>query len=131
VQYAYVRVTPQGNGSSTCPGKALSFRIAVNYCGPITHAGDHSGDDATGRMGLQVTVGPNPARSTIRVSYNGHAQRLSVELRDAYGRPAIGSQPFNGSSTTLNIETLRPGSYFVVITDPVSGTQITKGFVKL
>jgi uncharacterized delta-60 repeat protein len=130
-QYATIRVSPQGNGSSTCPGKATSFRMTINYCGPVTHAGDYSGHDATGRMGMQVTVGPNPARHMIRIAYTGNAQRLLVEIRDAFGRPATGAQVFNGDTKDINIEALRPGSYFVVITDAVSGTQVSKGFVKL
>ncbi|RYY58156.1 MAG: T9SS type A sorting domain-containing protein, partial [Chitinophagaceae bacterium] len=115
-------------GSSTCPGKAMAFRISVNFCPPVTQSGNSGGDASVLRSA--VTLGPNPAGSSIRLQYAGNARRLTVEVRDAVGRTAIAANSFTGSGITLQTAALLPGTYYAVLSDPATGTQVSLLFVK-
>jgi hypothetical protein len=120
VQYAYVRVMPQGNGSSTCPGKVLSFRITVNYCGPVTQAGDHSGDGNTGRISTGVSVSPNPAtsQSTITMTESGS---YTWQMLNRVGMPVGSPRSFTGTRATIDLSGMTPGSYMLQVVNVRTG----------
>lgn len=107
--FANIKVYATGG----CSGKAMGFRITVNPCGPVT------------------TVSPNPASGgTLRINYSGTAASLQVEVQDGFGQNLLPAQRFSGSTTQVNVAALRPGTYFVVVTDLLSGTRTRTQLVK-
>jgi uncharacterized delta-60 repeat protein len=132
VQYATIRVTPQGNGSTTCSSKPVSFRITVNFCPPVSHSGDTGGDGSTGRISTGLQVSPNPAHHTITIQMGATSSHpLHVQISDASGNPVTRSVPFAQSVYQVDISALRPGSYVVEITDRLSGSVQRRTFIKL
>ncbi|GAA4337686.1 T9SS type A sorting domain-containing protein [Flaviaesturariibacter amylovorans] len=129
-QHAYIRVTPQADANS-CVGKPIAFRITVNPCGPIAGLGDTNGNGDNSRTLNTMSLQPNPARSTVRVSYNGTAAGLTVEVRNTVGGSALAPRAFTGNGMLLNVSSLLPGTYYVVLTDRVSGTRMQQLLVKL
>ncbi|RYD92879.1 MAG: T9SS type A sorting domain-containing protein, partial [Sphingobacteriales bacterium] len=111
-QFASIKVFPQGTG---CTSKTMAFRIQVNPCGPVT------------------TVSPNPATTnTLRVTYNStSATQLQVTILDANGLPVAPAQSFSGGSTQVDISALRPGIYYVQVTDVKTGASTRTQLVKL
>ncbi|TCZ63463.1 delta-60 repeat domain-containing protein [Flaviaesturariibacter aridisoli] len=129
-RYAYIKVTPLGNGSSTCPGKLIAFRITVNPCGTITQSGNTGGGAQTLRTAL--TLSPNPVSGDVlRVGYNGSAKRLTVEVRNANGTTLLKGLQLKGASASVFVGLLHPGTYHLVVGDEESGVQTTLPFVKL
>jgi hypothetical protein len=126
---AIIKVVPHGD-ANLCTGKTMAFRITVNYCPPISHAGDHSGDDATSRIALQVTVGPNPTQNHVRVSVN-KASLYSLQVLNQQGLPLSSPATFTGTNFTLNLERYRPGVYVLQLIDKTSGLSIRKLVTKL
>ncbi|WP_165917388.1 beta strand repeat-containing protein [Flaviaesturariibacter aridisoli] len=134
VQYANVRVTPQGNGSSNCPGRGFTFRIAVNYCGPIAQSGGTGGNDGTLRTALSqdFEVGPNPARSNVVLRYSGAEQGpFTVQLLSQYGQPIGRVFSFTGTTYTLDLSDVTPGAYSLQVTHVKSGVVFNKQVIKL
>ncbi|RYD91832.1 MAG: T9SS type A sorting domain-containing protein, partial [Sphingobacteriales bacterium] len=132
--YATVRVTPQGNGSTVCPGKMVAFRYVVNFCPPVTQAGDHSGDNNTGRIsaGASFVVSPNPARGIVTVHYSGtQPGPFAVQLIDAFGQPAGRIHQFAGTTMTMDVTDVRPGAYLVRIVAQKTGAVVQKHLIKL
>lgn len=128
-RYAYIKVTPQASGSS-CVGKPISFRITVNYCGPVAQSGGTSGNGQTLRV--QLALSPNPVPGDVlRLAYTGNSKRLTVEIRDANGMPLLKGLQLSGNNATLNVGMLRAGAYHLVVADPATGAQTTLPFVKL
>jgi hypothetical protein len=120
--------SPQG-----CLGDNMNFPIVVLPC--INQPGDTGGDANTSRsannLGAQITVGPNPARSTARITYSGNAPQLLVSVTDGEGRPMLRPFSFSGSSATFAVDGLRPGSYFVRVSDPRTGNSVQRILLKL
>ncbi|RYY85969.1 MAG: hypothetical protein EOO15_15665 [Chitinophagaceae bacterium] len=129
VQYAYIKVTPLGNGTTNCPGKGISFRVTVNACPPV--AQPVAPGDGNGTLRSQLQAGPVPARSFLRISYTGKASRLSVEIRDNTGRPVQAARTFGSSSLLLSTESLLPGTYYAVVSDPATGATAILSFVRI
>ncbi|RYY85857.1 MAG: T9SS type A sorting domain-containing protein, partial [Chitinophagaceae bacterium] len=132
VQYAYVRVTPQGNGSTTCAGRGFTFRIAVNYCGPVAGHGDTNGDGGTARMQQSFQVGPNPAIGSVVLQYNGTEQGpFTVQLVSQYGTPVGKAAMMSGTTHTLDLSNITPGSYLLKVTHVKTGVTFHKQLIKL
>ncbi|GAB4092084.1 hypothetical protein GCM10028786_10100 [Flaviaesturariibacter terrae] len=134
VQYAYIKVTPLA-GSNSCVGKAIGFRISVNFCPPITQSGGTAaGGDATARLSpaASVQLSPNPASTQLTVRYSGSdAGPFSVQLLDAQGAPATRLQSFSGASTTIDLSTVRPGIYLLQLVNARTGAALQKQVIKL
>ncbi|RYY88018.1 MAG: hypothetical protein EOO15_10260 [Chitinophagaceae bacterium] len=132
VQYAYVRVTPQGNGSTTCAGRGFTFRIAVNYCGPVAGHGDTGGDGGTARMQQSFQVSPNPATGSVVLQYTGSAGGpFTVQLVSQYGTPIGKAGIMNGTARTLDLSNITPGSYLLKVTHVKTGISFNKQVIKL
>ena len=134
LKYATIRITPQGNGTSTCTGKATTFRITVNYCGPVTQAGDHGGGSATARTTLarQFQIGPNPATGTVVLQYIGkEAGLFTVQILSQYGQPVGRIFSFSGSTYTMDLSGITAGSYQLQVTQVRSGISFNKQLIKL
>ncbi|RYY40209.1 MAG: hypothetical protein EOO08_07705 [Chitinophagaceae bacterium] len=133
-QVAYIKVTPLGNNTTTCPGKSFTFRFTVNYCGPIAQPGDTGGDANTLRTALQQSfqVGPNPARGSVVLQYSGSLDGpFTVQLVSQYGTPTGRAATMNGSTHTLDLSGVTPGSYMLQVTHVKSGITFNKQVIKL
>ncbi|GAB4094133.1 hypothetical protein GCM10028786_30600 [Flaviaesturariibacter terrae] len=134
VQYAYIKVTPLA-GSNSCVGKAIGFRISVNFCPPITQSGGTAaGGDGTARLSpaASVQLSPNPASTQLTVRYSGSdAGPFSVQLLDAQGAPATRLQSFTGASTTIDLSTVRPGIYLLQLVNARTAAALQKQVIKL
>ncbi|RYD91318.1 MAG: T9SS type A sorting domain-containing protein, partial [Sphingobacteriales bacterium] len=133
-QYAYVKVSPQGNGSTLCSSKGMAFRIAVNYCGPVTQSGGTGGDANTLRTALQQSfqAGPNPATSTVVLRYTGSEQGpFTVQLVSQYGTPVGRMATMTGTTYTMDLSGVTPGSYMVQVTHIKTGFSFNKQVIKL
>lgn len=130
-QYAYIKVTPQGTVTAACPGKAMAFRITVNYCGPIAQHGDT--DDGNARIALdrQIIAGPNPTTGVVRVQYSGSAQQLDVLVRNSNGTVVLPARRVASNTISIDLSTLLPGTYAIQFADPRTGTSIVRTIVKL
>ena len=131
VQYAYVKVTPQGTATAACPGKAMSFRFTVNYCGPVAGVGNTGDADARIALDREVVAGPNPTTGVVRVQYSGAAQQLDVLVRDAYGTVIQPVRRLASNNISIDLSSLRPGSYSVQFADPRTGAFVVRTIVKL
>lgn len=120
-------VAASANG---CDGDALLFRYQVGDC---RNTPVYNGDAANARQLLSaaLTVAPNPVRSTLRIAYTGTAAQLTVSIADASGQPLLPARSFSGNATTLDVSGLLPGSYYVQVSDPRTGTTVQKLIVKL
>ncbi|RYY67640.1 MAG: T9SS type A sorting domain-containing protein, partial [Chitinophagaceae bacterium] len=131
-QYAYVKVTPLGDGTTTCAGKLVAFRIAVNFCPPVTQAGGTGGGSATARMASQVVVGPNPTTNRVTINYTGtEAGPFSVQLLTQYGQAMNRPVSFSGNAYTLDLTGMTPGVYVIQLVNTRTNTTIQKQIVKL
>ncbi|RYY63704.1 MAG: T9SS type A sorting domain-containing protein, partial [Chitinophagaceae bacterium] len=133
VQYAYIKVTPLG-GANTCTGKAAAFRIAVNFCPPVTQAGGTAGDVSSQRSALmqQFQVGPNPARTQVQLTYTGPQEGpFTVQLVSQYGVPVGKLFSFSGTVFTMDLSNTTPGSYLLRVTQVKSGITFDKVVIKL
>lgn len=132
-EIAYIKVTPQA-GAGTCTGKPIAFRIGVSTCPPLTHSGDPGGDAQTGRSAALAvfTAAPNPTRGTV-VLHNraGIEGPLSVQVLSAQGVPIGRAWTFSGSSTSLDLAGLTPGSYLLQVIQVRGGRQFMVSLVKL
>jgi hypothetical protein len=120
-------ITPKGPGG--CNGAVSASFIQINNCG--TRPGDTGGDPSNARLANPLSVGPNPARSTVQLRFAGLPTLLIVEIRDAFGRSLSSPRSFTGNSTTLDISGLRPGIYYVQVTDPATGRVSQQQLIKL
>ncbi|GAB4093254.1 hypothetical protein GCM10028786_21810 [Flaviaesturariibacter terrae] len=74
-----------------------------------------------------MPVVPGPcSRCKLRTS-----KSPSVEIRDERGIPLIKGLGLSQASTTIAVGLLRPGAYYVVVSDPQSGAQASLPFIKL
>jgi hypothetical protein len=126
---ANITVTPRGNGSVNCDGKAIAFRFSAAAC--TTVHGPTDGDGSMARTSVTISLSPNPAVDLVRIDYKGNAARMTVEVRNDFGGVSIPARAFTGSTTTLFIGALTPGTYWVRLTDPKTGVSMQQKLVKL
>ncbi|TCZ73300.1 IPT/TIG domain-containing protein [Flaviaesturariibacter aridisoli] len=133
VQYAYVSVTPVGNGTSTCTAsKPIKFRIAVNFCPPVTQAGGTGANDQNARVATSMTLSPNPARSQVTVQYTGaDSGPFTVQLVDGFGQPATRPRTFTGTTATIDLSGVRPGAYLVQLVNTRTGATLQQQVIRL
>ncbi|RYD91660.1 MAG: T9SS type A sorting domain-containing protein, partial [Sphingobacteriales bacterium] len=106
--------------------------VTVNYCPPVTQAGNTGGADAAARMAAAFQVSPNPALSSAVITYSGTEQStFTVQLRNRYGAAIGKTRTFTGNTYTLDLANVTPGAYLVQITDVKSGSSCVKQLVKL
>ncbi|RYY98465.1 MAG: hypothetical protein EOO11_07955 [Chitinophagaceae bacterium] len=131
--YALIKVTPQGDGAATCPGKDMVFRIQVNFCGVVADHGDTGGDGSTARTAFdrQVAASPNPTSGTVRVQYTGTATQLVVLVRDQFGTVLQPARRVSSNNIQVDLGSLRPGTYAIQLTDPATGLSVVRSIVKL
>jgi parallel beta-helix repeat protein len=133
-QLAHILVKPIGNGVTTCTNKVMGFRYQVNFCPPISHPGDHSGDGSTGRISTAsaFNVSPNPARGQVTLQYTGVAAGpFMVQLVDGFGQPTGRSYTWNGSAINIDLSGVRPGAYMLRIVQQKNGAVVQKQLIKL
>lgn len=73
---------------------------------------DESGNQTTT---IQIKAFPNPAENSITITKTSEAE-AQVEVLDLAGRIVIASTPMYGSQITLDLTTLEPGAYIVMLT---------------
>ncbi|WP_165917313.1 T9SS type A sorting domain-containing protein [Flaviaesturariibacter aridisoli] len=130
-QYAYVKVTPLGD-AATCNGKLVAFRIAVNFCPPVTQAGGTNGGDDNARMAAQVVVGPNPTTNRITVNYSGTENGpFTVQLLSQQGQVITRPATFSGTTFTIDLTGITPGSYVLRLVNTRTGASVQKQIIKL
>jgi hypothetical protein len=130
--YGTIRVTPVGNGSTSCTAKAISFRYLVNFCPPVTHAGDHSGDGNTGRISIQVSASPNPTQGRVTVELsNKEAGSYSIQVLNSFGEPVNKAMFFSGNSISVDLSGLNPGVYRLQVLNTRTGSSVQKQVIKL
>jgi hypothetical protein len=61
----------------------------------------------------QVTIAPEPAQSTVHIQYDRAAGVREIAVFDMVGRQAYKQDATGATSTTIDLETLMPGMYFV------------------
>ncbi|GAB4093260.1 hypothetical protein [Flaviaesturariibacter terrae] len=121
-----VTVTPSYN---KCLGASTSFVIGINNC--TAQAGGYGSVDARSALDLSLVAGPNPTTGTLRVQYSGTARQLDVLVRDQYGTILLPARRYSSENISVDMSSLRPGTYAVQFADPVSGVSIVRTIVKL
>jgi hypothetical protein len=73
---------------------------------------------------------PNPAKHSITINYQG-SQRLDlgIQIIDILGKQVISTQ-VSSRNSTIDLTRLVSGTYFVRITDNISGSIVTKRVIK-
>jgi uncharacterized delta-60 repeat protein len=136
LQYANIRVYPQGNGSSFCPGKVMSFRITVNPanfggCGPVAEHGDISGDSGNARVNTAINVSPNPSSGRINIQITGAGDgSWQLQLLNKFGLPVGLSARMNGMQGTLDMGMLTPGVYILRAVNTRTGASLQKQVIR-
>lgn len=78
---------------------------------------------------VSARVYPNPASSEVKIDLsNFPLYDNSLSISDMTGMTVLRRPAFSGTSISLNIETLKPGVYFVKIMN-VSGTEVQEKLV--
>jgi hypothetical protein len=130
--YGTIRVTPVGNGSTSCTAKAISFRYLVNFCPPVTHAGDHSGDGNTSRISIQVSASPNPTQGRVTVQLsNKEIGSYSIQVLNSFGEPVNKAMFVSGNSISVDLSGLNPGIYRLQVMNTRTGSSVQKQVIKL
>lgn len=129
----------------------LRYRLSVNWdviCTPYLHIKPHGTSEPaiaysnitnlklTGIDGLNllsyVSVYPNPADNLLNVSIDNMLGEVDFYLTDVLGQK-ISAKSYtltaNSHLQTINIESLRPGTYFLVIES--NGQKVVKKITKL
>jgi hypothetical protein len=113
------------------PATTTTYVVKMNLCGNITYdtvkvsvvpAGVASPRSAP----REWKVWPNPVGDELNVS---GAKDCVVELVDVVGRIVITNTPTT-EKTIIDVSKLPPGTYFVKVTEPVTGSCVTKRLVK-
>jgi hypothetical protein len=120
-------------GFKVKPTATTSYIMELDVCGPITR------DTVTVRVlpmeltsprpalrGREVACWPNPVGDELTIT---GAKDCVVELVDVVGRTVITSTPTT-EKTLIDVSKLPPGTYFVKVTEPVTGGCVTKRLVK-
>jgi uncharacterized delta-60 repeat protein len=130
-QYATIRVTPVGNGSSTCTSKASSFRITVNYCGPVAQHGDTGGSEGTGRISTGMSISPNPSSGRINIQISGaDGGSWQLQVLNKFGLPVGVSARMSGLQGSLDMGMLTPGVYILRAVNTRTGATLQKQVIR-
>jgi hypothetical protein len=123
---------------SLCPYQIVSDTIVPDDCGVIVGIEEEDGMEAWGQGGVEAEVQggmeiwPNPANQLINVRYSAAnaGKDDNLKVYDVYGRTTpIPDATFHRGTEDcwlINVSTLSPGIYFVILTD----RQIVKGSAK-
>lgn len=133
-QYATIHVTPLATATASCPGKAIAFRIRVNWCPTANVTGGSSTDASTllARLEARFVVGPNPTQGALQLQYNGKEEGpFLVQLLSQYGTPVGKPFTFTGGSALMDITGITPGAYQLQVTHLKSGTRFNRQVIKL
>jgi len=98
--------------------------ITVNYCKSLQTANNSEVDNKD-----FMSIYPNPASTEFTVSLNPNQSNLEMEVYDVLGNKVINTILTNQTST-INIEQLSIGLYFVRLTDANSNIIYTQRLVK-
>jgi len=98
--------------------------ITVNYCKSLQTVNNTEVDNND-----FMSIYPNPASTEFIVSLNGNQSNLELEIYDVLGNKVINTLLTNETST-INIEQLSIGLYFVRLTDANSNIIYTQRLVK-
>jgi hypothetical protein len=120
-------------GFKVKPTNTTSYIMELDVCGHITR------DTVTVRVlpmeltaprpalrEREVACWPNPVGDELTIT---GAKDCVVELVDVVGRTVITSTPTT-EKTIIDVSKLPPGTYFVKVTEPVTGSCVTKRLVK-
>ena len=131
-----VRVT----NSFGCTSSPMGFAYNVLAC--RTQASGTTTDNATGRTrpaavtseteqpaAPEMLASPNPARSQVRVSFNG-SNTVTLRVLDLNGNPVKTVRGFS-SNNSVNVADLRPGNYVIQLVDERKNTVVQRNFIKL
>jgi hypothetical protein len=125
IQDAYARYDSQGHKINDCfPTPYNTSGFALDGAG-LVHNAPASVDDNLHIP--QVSILPNPCSHQARF-FAGTPALLHYQIIDQLGQVVF--QSSFSISTSVNIDNLPPGIYFVNFTNPVSSLQITKKLVK-
>jgi photosystem II stability/assembly factor-like uncharacterized protein len=131
VQYANIRVYPQGNGSTFCPGKVMGFRYQVNYCGPIAQHGDTGGENSNARVSASISVSPNPLTSIAVVQLSGAGTgSWYVQALNRFGIPTGVHATMTNNRATIDLSNLTPGVYILQLVNTRTGLTYQKQVIK-
>jgi len=122
--HALLRVTPQGDGRTTCTGTTVNAHLLVHPC-PKDKDGAGLLQNAT------ITLSPNPARGQVTVTLGATASTITVTLLNRSGTPVLRPVPLRGNTVTFDLSGLVPGIYIVQITDTRTGLSVQKQVVKM
>ncbi|RYY87108.1 MAG: hypothetical protein EOO15_12790 [Chitinophagaceae bacterium] len=129
--YAYIKVTANAGGGF-CSGTSSTYRVAVNSCGTIAHSGGTGSDALRMQLEQQFEVGPNPARSQVQLHFAGvDAGAFTVQIVSRYGQPVGRVYSFTGTTYSMDLSQLTPGSYTVRVTQVKTGIIFHKQLIKL
>ena len=78
--------------------------------------------------GTHLSLYPNPATSTVTISFDGFGRSAMVEIVDMNGR-TVRKQESHAASVSLNLEGLAQGAYFVRVTGD-NATAVRRLIVK-
>jgi hypothetical protein len=125
IQDPYARYDSQGHKINDCyPTQYNTSGFALDGAGLI-HNAPFSVDDNLHIP--QVSILPNPCSHYARF-FAGTSAPLHYQITDQLGQVVF--QSTFSISTSINIDNIPAGIYFVNFTNPVSSLQITKKLVK-
>lgn len=134
-KYAFVKVYPQGSGSTYCPGKAMQFKITVNPpnyggCPPVAAHGDTGGGGLTGRSAAPaISVQPNPTtgRALVQLPVSGS---WLLQLVDCHGVPVGLRTLCTGTQGVIDLSAVTPGVYLLQALNTRSGSTVQTQVIK-
>jgi hypothetical protein len=99
----------------------------INYCdgSPVDEACEIVSFDEI--KSVDFSIYPNPSRDKLTVEFNTEGY-FSIQIIDLMGRTIIANKSII-SGTILNLDKLRSGNYFVVISDEKSNLKGTQKLV--
>jgi hypothetical protein len=129
-----------GNAIASATGQSYAPTQSGNYTVQVTSNGCPSAMSAsfaftaTAVSSLSVEngfqVGPNPARSIVRLKYAGSGGRFSVRLLSTEGRQVLPTVRFSNSQS-LDLHRLAAGTYIIELYDERSGKRSQQMIQKL
>jgi len=105
------------------------YRIADQNTDGTTQYSDIKTIDMTSSATSDVSIWPNPAKSTLYVQTSANASSESVQIMDSFGKMLMASTLHAGKNE-INISNLPVGSYFIRTGSATGQTQTAK-IVKL
>ena len=74
---------------------------------------------------------PNPAKNVVHINYNGNrVVDLNIQVFDMLGKEVYENELSTQENMSVDISNLENGTYFMNITDSVSGNRIVKRIIK-